>query len=93
MCDIKKNVSMNINPVTCHSLEGKAGRHPNEFFSKFVSQVCSNDGYVGSSIDYLSASDLFDMPNNEKSVVAATYRRNTKHFEMGLLTLWTPSPR
>ncbi|GFT54452.1 hypothetical protein NPIL_533981 [Nephila pilipes] len=79
--------SMNINPVTCHRLKGNAGWDPDEFFSKFVSQVCSNYGYVGSSIDYHSAGDFVYMPHNEKSVVAATDGKNMKHFEMGLLTL------
>ncbi|GFT50431.1 hypothetical protein NPIL_420541 [Nephila pilipes] len=92
-CDVNIDFPTNINPVTCHSLEGNAGWRPDEFFSKFVSQVCSNDGYVGSSIDYHSSWDFINLPHKEKSVIAATYGRNMKHFQMRLLTLWISPPR
>ncbi|GFS65169.1 hypothetical protein NPIL_54021 [Nephila pilipes] len=91
-CDVKIDLFMNINHITCHSLENNEGWCPDEFFSKFVSQVCSNDGYVVSSIDYYFAGNFVDMPHNETSVVAATYGKNMKHFEMRLLTRCTSSP-
>ncbi|GFS71571.1 hypothetical protein NPIL_175051 [Nephila pilipes] len=77
---------MNINPVTCHSLEGNTGRSPDEIFFMFVRQICNNDGYVGTSIDYHSTVDFVHTPHNKKSVVPATYGKNMKHFEMGFLT-------
>ena len=41
---------MNVNPVSCRSLEGNDEWHPDEFFSKIVNQIKSYDSYVGSCI-------------------------------------------
>ena len=67
-CDVKVNFSMDVNLITCHSLEDNTG----EFTSKFVSQIWSYNGYIGSSTDDYTAWNLIDMPYNEKFVVVTT---------------------
>ena len=50
-CNVKLHFSVDTNHITCLIRKGNAGQRPEEFFSKFVSQILSYDGYIDSYIN------------------------------------------